>query len=170
VKILARKSGFRVARLAMVAVLLVGVALSVYGADVLKPGDMMNGKAVIAARKALMGSNSANLGDLRAKAGANNVRGIAANAQSIMVNASLIPILFEKPYRGDYAADAKILYKGADGNWDAFVSNAQELANEADALARLAREDRPVADVNAQIGKLQGVCGKCHTQFREQKQ
>ena len=152
----------------MVAVLLVGVALSVYGADVLKPGDMMNGKAVIAARKGLMGSNGANLGDIQAKIAANNVRGIAANAQTVAVNASLMPILFEKAYRGDYAADAKILYK--EGDWNAFVAIAQELANEAEAMARLAQQDRPVADIRAQFGKIGGACGKCHNQFREQRQ
>jgi cytochrome c556 len=152
----------------MVAVLLVGVALSVYGADVLKPGDMMNGKAVIAARKALMGSNGANLGDIQAKIAANNVRGIAANAQTVAVNTSLIPILFEKAYRGDYASDAKILYK--EGDWNAFVAIAQELANEAETMARLAREDKPVADIRAQFGKVGGACGKCHNQFREQRQ
>lgn len=165
---MARKRGLKVVKLAMVAVLLAGIGLTVYGGEVLKPGDMMNGKAVIAARKGLMGSNGANLGDIQAKIAANNVKGIAANAQSIMVNASLIPILFEKAYRGDYAADAKILYK--EGDWNTFVAVAQEFMNEAETLARLAREDKPVADIRAQFGKIGGACGKCHNQFREQKQ
>lgn len=150
----------------MVAVLLVGIGLTVYGGQVLKPGD--TGRAVIDARKNIMRANGASFGDLRGKAGAGNIKGIAGDAAAIAANAAIMPILWEKAYSGSYTSNDRILYK--EGNWNDFVSAAQNLMNEAETLAKLAREEASADAINAQIGKMGGACGACHNNFRERRE
>ena len=158
-----RRKELKIVNYLMVAVLAIGIALTVYGGQVLKLGD--TGRAVIDARKGLMRSSFASFRDLRQKVGAGNIRGIAADTIVIVANASLTPILWEKAYQDEYTSKDSIIYK--EGNWNDFVRAAENLIIEAEALAKLSREETSADVIDGQIQKMGRVCGDCHINFLE---
>ena len=163
---MARRKDLKIVKLVMIAVLLAGVGLTVYGGEVLKPGGfgMMDGRGTIIARKGLMRAISANFGDLRGKAGAGNIKGIEVNAKSIAAIAAVLPVMFSETHDGDYTANDGVKFKG--GNKDDLAAAAQNLMNEAEVMAKLSKDEASVDAINAQVGKMGGACGACHSGFR----